>query len=151
MSIDEKTLRILKTITPVQWAAILKVAQENVKPSLAMSADTLENKVCNLVKALGVPPHYMGYKYLQDAVILMCQDKKNIRKVTCVIYPAIARKYGVKAGSVERNIRHAILRICNYGDPNLINKVFGKNNFTPKGIITNACAITCLAEYVTKT
>ena len=127
MNIDKKTARILDTITQEQWRAILKVAQQNLKVA-PVSLSALEYKVLNTVKEMGVPPHFLGYKYLQEAIIMGCQDESYIHKVTVIIYPTIAKKYNVTVASVERAIRHAIQTVFNSEDPEVcevLEKIFG--------------------------
>ena len=150
MNIDKETMRVLKTVTREQWNAILKVANQQLE-GMEIQSGVLEMKVQDVVKKIGVPLNYHGYKYLQDAILLVCRDENNIHRVTVNIYPTIAEKYNVTSGSVERCIRHAIQTACSKGKPELLEKIFGSSYLSEGCKPTNAYAIACLADYVITT
>lgn len=151
--------RILTTITDEQWEAILiaskkainlPVAQGGVKANsggknkaeVEKGENELRLKILNLVKEIGVPPHILGYSYLQDAVMLAYKDETYIHNVVKRLYPDIAEMYGTKGSRVERAIRHALEFVDNTGDENL-NEIFNTTKH-----LTNTQAIAALVEYI---
>lgn len=62
--------------------------------------------VSSVLMALGMPTHRKGYRYCQEALMLML-DNPN-QQVTKTIYPVLGKRHGVEASSVEKNIRDAI-------------------------------------------
>lgn len=76
---------------------------------------------CEL-NAVGVPSHIKGYDYLIDAVSLAILNHDILKSVTTKMYPQIAEKHGTTAGSVERDIRHAVGNTWKCADDEIIEK-----------------------------
>lgn len=76
---------------------------------------TIEKKASNLLYDLMLPPNYKGYKYLREAIIMLCEDvNADIGSFNKYIYPVIAKKYNTTPKNIERNIRFAIDKICSF-------------------------------------
>lgn len=95
----------------------------------------LKSKIAQVLKDLSIPVHLNGYKYLKDAVEIMCGNSKHVR-LTKEIYPTIAKKYKVTHGSVERAMRHAIEKAWDRRDPEIYRTYFGV--ISTKDIPTNS-------------
>ena len=54
---------------------------------------------------LGLTLRYIGFRYAEDALLLMKDDETRIFSVTKCLYPPIARKYSTSINAVERDIR----------------------------------------------
>ena len=74
---------------------------------------TIEKRTSKLLFDLMLPPNYKGYKYLREAIVLLC-DNVNAESGSFnkYIYPSIASKYNTTPQNVERNIRFAVNKIC---------------------------------------
>ena len=78
-----------------------------------------------VVRRLGFVFSYRGTGSLVDAVMLCVQDPEALTAVTKRVYPAIARKKGVKWRSVERNLRTAVDAFWERGNRELLNELAG--------------------------
>jgi two-component system response regulator (stage 0 sporulation protein A) len=76
---------------------------------------------------LGVPAHVKGYRYMRDAVMMVCEDLNAISGVTKKLYPKLAEKYDATPTRVERAIRHAIELSWNHNHYDAITYFFGSN------------------------
>lgn len=87
---------------------------------------TKEDRITNMVKDIGIPPHLKGYNYLKEAVSLVLEQPEILNKVTKVLYPGIAAKFDTTSTRVERSIRHAIEQVWNRHETvDHISKIFG--------------------------
>ena len=89
------------------------------------SSVNVNASVTRLLHKLGVPPHYKGFSYLRDAV-LMCADEGYLGgALTKELYPALAEKYATTPGGVEAAIRNAIIAAWETGNREAIVEVCG--------------------------
>ncbi len=73
---------------------------------------TTERRASNLLYDLMLPPNYKGYKYLKEAIIMLCDDvNAELGSFNKYIYPTIATKFNTTPKNVERNIRFAVSKI----------------------------------------
>ena len=67
----------------------------------ASSSVNVNASVTRLLHKLGVPPHYKGFSYLRDAV-LMCADEGYLGgALTKELYPALAEKYATTQAALK--------------------------------------------------
>ena len=64
---------------------------------------------------LSVTPNYKSHHMTVAAVNLVEEDPENLRLVTKVLYPMVARQYKTTWQAVERNIRSAAERAWSGG------------------------------------
>ena len=153
---EKEIARILGTITEEQWEAILS-ASEHVNSLPIMKGvskvdgegkNDEENKLRleaeSVIRKIGVPPNILGYVYLQDAIMLACEDKTYINNVVKRLYVDIAKKHNSTGARVERSIRHALGAAYRKGKTKLFEVLFGERDMPP----TNAYAIATMAEYI---
>lgn len=81
--------------------------------------------VTNILHEIGVPAHMLGHDYLRDAIILVFQSPKRLRRITIEVYPQVARMYGTSISSVEKSMRNAIETVWVRGNQELIYQMFG--------------------------
>ena len=60
------------------------------------------------LRAMGITPNYAGFCQTIAAVNLAHRDPERLLLVTKQLYPSIAKQYGVRWKSVERNIRSVV-------------------------------------------
>lgn len=120
----------------------VKTAQRTrgIKPS------SLENRITQIMRDVGVPAHIKGYQYMRDAVMLVIEDIELISSVTKRLYPELARRYRTTPSRVERAIRHAIEVAWTRGQVDTIHDLFGYTINTKKGKPTNSEFIAMIAD-----
>ena len=63
-------------------------------PSLRLNNKLyLEELVLQEMTRLGVPPHFKGYRYLKEAIVLVIEDQELLLAVTKRLYPKVAQRY----------------------------------------------------------
>ncbi|TWT08161.1 sporulation transcription factor Spo0A [Planococcus sp. CPCC 101016] len=108
---------------------------------------TKEDRITNMVKDIGIPPHLKGYNYLKEAVSLVLEQPEILNKVTKVLYPGIASKFDTTSTRVERSIRHAIEQVWNRHETvDHISKIFGYSVAHLESKPTNSEFIAMLAD-----
>ena len=88
---------------------------------------TNEKRASVLLYNLMLPPSYKGYKYLKDAILMLCDDNCDCTSFTKNIYPVIAGKYETTSQNIEKNIRSAVNRIYEVNAKEDLEKVLGKS------------------------
>ena len=124
---------------------VLKSAGNTARPQ-AMSLDSDELTVTEILHQIGVPAHIKGYQFLRDAILLTTADHGYINAVTKRLYPEIAKKNGTTASRVERAIRHAIEVAWDRGDVDTLNSYFGYTIHNLRGKPTNSEFIAMIAD-----
>jgi two-component system response regulator (stage 0 sporulation protein A) len=71
-------------------------------------ADRTVQMISTLFLRIGLPAHLLGFRFAQDAVVMLLDDPMLMRNRTKVLYPAIAARHRTTAFCVERAIRHVI-------------------------------------------
>lgn len=88
---------------------------------------TPEKKVSKLLYDLMLPPSYKGYRYIKDAILMLCDDNYVCTSFTKNIYPVIAEKYGSTSQNIEKNIRSAVNKIYAVNSREDLEKALGKS------------------------
>lgn len=108
--------------------------------------ESAEKQIIKILHEMGVPPHFKGFTYLRDAV-LMCQSRGYVGgALTKEIYPALAEKYNATIGGVEAAIRNAVVAAWENGNPEYISALCGSHR--GDRIPTNSLIIAKLAEEI---
>ena len=109
--------------------------------------DTIQ-KVTSLLSKLGIPANLKGHKYIRYAIILSLEDITVLDSITGILYPTIAKEYGVTSSRVERAIRYAIEVSFNRGNIKLVHNIFGYTIDIEKGKLTNSEFLATLTDYL---
>lgn len=125
-----------------------KISKDGVSKK-EISEEELVNKVTDVMHEIGIPAHILGHKYLRDAILFVIKDNTAINRVTKVLYPKIAKKYGTTSSKVERAIRHAIEVAWERGNVNVLDEYFGYTISMNKGKPTNSEFIAMIADNLT--
>ncbi len=91
----------------------------------------LYDRICLVLRELGVPAHLRGHAYLVEAVILVVQQPDALYHMTGQLYPAVAQKYHTTPAGAERAMRHAVETAWLRGDPGYLAYFFG-NSINPQ-------------------
>ena len=75
-----------------------------------MGMDEREYSLHELVRSFGITGSCSGYRYLICALSLLREEPDRLELVTKRIYPEVARRFGVTAGTVEGALRRAAVR-----------------------------------------
>ena len=113
---------------------------QSAKPS------SIESRITQIMRDVGVPAHIKGYQYMRDAVLLVIDDIELISSVTKRLYPELAKRYKTTPSRVERAIRHAIEVAWTRGQVETIHELFGYTINTKKGKPTNSEFIAMIAD-----
>lgn len=116
----------------MKLAMVSDVFNENIDltdlyKAFKTSEMTIERKASALLYDLMLSPSYKGYKYLKDAILMLCDDKYDCTSFTKNIYPVIAEKYGSTSQNIEKNIRTAIIRIYEANSKEDFERILGKS------------------------
>lgn len=73
---------------------------------------------------MGITPNYAGFCQTIAAVDLVHRDPERLLLVTKRLYPSVAKQYGVRWKTVERNIR-AVVTMAWERNPDLLRTLAG--------------------------
>ena len=126
---------------------VLKSAGNTARPQ-AVSLDSDELTVTEILHQIGVPAHIKGYQFLRDAILLTMNEPEYINAVTKRLYPEIAKRNATTASRVERAIRHAIEVAWDRGDVDTLNSYFGYTIHSLRGKPTNSEFIAMISDKI---
>ena len=107
-------------------------------------SNSTEGAVTRILHRLGVPPHYKGFSYLREAVMMCASTGYLSGALTKELYPALAHKYSTTPGGVEAAIRNAIIAAWESGNRDAIKELCGQHS--GDRVPTNSLIIAKLAE-----
>lgn len=84
---------------------------------------TIDQKVTEILHKMGVPPHFKGFAYLRDAVLMYLKEGYYAGGLTKEMYPALAKKYRTTMSGVEAGIRNALAAAWENGNTEFIKKL----------------------------
>jgi hypothetical protein len=106
----------------------------------------MEIKISALLHQIGMPAHIKGYQFLREAILMAHKDFAVLDRITKVLYPTIASKFGTTPSRVERAIRHAIEVAFIRGNMDNIAELFGSTVNGNKSKPTNSEFISMVAD-----
>ncbi|MBE5876163.1 MAG: phosphoglycolate phosphatase [Lachnospiraceae bacterium] len=74
---------------------------------------------------LGCQASQIGYRYLREAICVVCEMPDTISCVTKLLYPEVAKRFGTNDKQVERAIRNTIETAWEKGHPENMREIFG--------------------------
>lgn len=93
---------------------------------------------------LGLLQHLKSTKLTIDVLKLYLESPDDLRMLTKTIYPAIAKKYGLKASAIEKNLRYAVSQMQK-NQTELYKQLF---SYPGCGKITNGEFLSVVAESI---
>lgn len=108
----------------------------------------ITERIIHYFSAIGMPPHYKGYRYLVEAISLVIFEQEYLDKVTKRLYPMVAERFDTTPLHVERAIRHAIEMTWERGSFEQLNQLFPYSIDAQKGKPTNSSFIAAMAERI---
>lgn len=121
-----------------------------VEKRIVIKNEDLENVIAAILRDLGVSTRLCGYQYTIEAVKIILEENIVMLEgqVTTHIYPTVAKKYGKKAATVERGVRHAIQSIWkNMNNTDTLKWYFG-NVLDSKEAPSVGSFIFAIADYI---
>ncbi len=128
-------------------AAEFKFSKKNKGIGSLFNKDYSE-EVSEALNMLGIPAKIKGYKYLKEALEIVCNDRAAMNAINEKIYRRIAADSNTTAMCVERNIRHAIEIAVLRGSHESYAYYFGYSIDSNKGKPTNGEFIAAIAEKI---
>ena len=116
-------------------------------PAMQQNND-LYDRICAVLRELGVPAHLKGHAYLAEAVILTLHHPDYLHHMMEQLYPAVARKYHTTPACAERAMRHAVETAWLRGDPDTLACFFGNSVSPRKGKPVNAEFIAQISSFL---
>ena len=110
--------------------------------------DGLYTQASEIMLRIGLKAKLSGYKYLRDAICIVCKEPKALNSVYGMIYYPIALKYNKKAHCIERAMRNAIETAWTYGNIDAIEEFFGYTVGANKGKPTSLEFIAQVSEMI---
>ena len=68
----------------------------------------LEVEVTDILHKARIPANVKGFNYLRTAIMFSVNNAEMVQRITKLLYPTVAKRYGATPSQVERAIRHAI-------------------------------------------
>lgn len=119
------------------------------KPLKPVQAEPdLELEVTNIMHAVGIPPHMIGYQYLREAIIQSSKSPRAFTSVTKILYPEVAKKFESTPQKVERAIRNAIESAWARGKTGQNPSIFGGQINFSKDKPTNSEFIAMMSDRI---
>ena len=112
--------------------------------------DAVPTRVYEILDDIGVPQQLKGYDYLAVAITCAMEYLPQQVSITKIIYPKVAECFNTTPARAERNIRHAIEKLFEFGNLKMIHKYFGNAIDSNKGKLINSQFIYSLAKYVSR-
>ena len=84
---------------------------------------TAEQRVIEILHKMGVPPHFKGFAYLKDAVLMYMKEGYYAGGLSKEMYPALAEKYRTTMSGVEAGIRNALAAAWENGNTEFIKRL----------------------------
>ena len=109
---------------------------------------TLEQKITEIMKEIGVPPNLMGYNYITKAIEFSYNNENYLKAITTRLYPDIADYFGKRANTIDGNVRHAIEITLSYADEAVLEYYFGKIYRGKTRILTNSQFIAGIVKFL---
>ncbi|MCL2670702.1 MAG: hypothetical protein FWF10_01525 [Clostridiales bacterium] len=123
--------------------------QSGATPAPSVNARKTERVAAKLLQNLGVSPHLQGYRFLLEAVKMVCAaDNLTKLRVMGDIYPAVAEKCGCSVAVVERGMRHAIASSWIFADIGCLQAHFGYTVDAARDVPSNSAYIFTVAAHV---
>lgn len=122
------------------------VRKENPPDVPEKSKATIEWRVGNLLKEIGMPMNILGYQYMKKALILIYENEAMLHNITKELYPTIANEFGTKPSRAERALRHSIEATFDRGNLEMLQQIFGHYHSRGKEKATNSEFISTLVE-----
>ena len=126
-------------------AAICSLTETKTQPKTGSS---LEWRIADILRNIGVSANLRGYKYLKYAIQLAIENPNVLNGITKNLYPDVAKHFQSDSSKVERGMRHAIDVAWLRGDVDIQQVIFGNSVNLKTGKPTNSEFIAGVAEYL---
>ena len=108
----------------------------------------LAEKAKTSLNLIGIQPNIKGYRYLQYGIAAHCLYSSSADgvQITKGIYPLLAEIFLSTPAKIERNMRYAIMQLCDREKTLLYTELFSR--IVPEGAFpTNSVFLTAVANY----
>ncbi len=108
---------------------------------------TLENRIANALKDMGLHASFRGFQYSCEAVKQVALNPDMLHRVMDGLFVQIANMYDTTPSGVERGIRYAVEKIWELGDTEIIKYYLGNSISMDKDKPTCKQFVATLAEF----
>ena len=146
MKTKQQSVNLMKNLA---FRSVLRKEQSRI---CVENIEFLAEKAKNSLNLIGIPPHIKGYRYLQYGIAAYClySGTTDGIQITKGIYPLLAEIFLSTPAKIERNMRYAIMRLCDKEKTLLYNELFSR--LIPEGEFpTNSVFLTAVANYTKST
>ena len=114
-------------------------ARREAVPALTLHREWIRMQACACLKALAVPAHLLGHRYMCDAVELMLESGSPMHlSMMRDVYPHVAKREDTSPVMVDRAMKHAVEVAWRKGNVLMQQAYFGYSSVDKKGMPTNA-------------
>jgi len=149
----KEAIRIMQEVRNLSyddWEELKAILIKSCEDEERKETVSLEKKVYNLMKEIGIPFGNKGYDYVARAIMLCLEKPAIIQAVNKELYPTLAKEYGTTISGVERAIRYAVETVWESGNIEKLHEIFGYAYSPTKGKTTNTEFIAGIAEWIRK-
>ena len=93
---------------PFTAAVLAQRIREAADPAAPPGTQDPEQFIHSALRALGIPAHLDGRRYVQRAVAMALQDRNYLHGITKSLYPELAKYFHTNSRCIERSIRSAV-------------------------------------------
>lgn len=110
----------------------------------------LNEEITELLKEVGMPMNFLGFKYTRQFIFLVLQEKdEDVQSLKMMkYYEKIAKHYDSTVPRVDRSIRQAMKKTFSDMSPDIMRKYFGNTVISKTGKPTNTVFIKTMIEYL---
>lgn len=126
MTNEEMIIKELNEINRKLDEILMELRSTRHAESFLKNRNADESTVSEFLCQLGVPRALLGFKYLRDIILILLEDNKNM--LISEVYDEVAKKHGIVGiHKIERAIRYVKERTIQYGNQELLSKIYGEN------------------------
>lgn len=106
--------------------------------------------ITHIMLRMGFHANQYGYRYLREAICQCMADPELLTSVTKLLYPTVAKIYGVDCKKIERAIRTSIETAWREEKWNIVDRVFGTDIDYHQKRPTNTDFIDGMIKYMSR-
>ena len=107
--------------------------------------NNLRQTIYSYLLMCGLSPVHKGFKLLIEAVILILQSDFKLKSLQSGVYSVLAKKYGIKPDTAQKDIKNAIDYAGLNGDLDFFSREF-QHVMSPQGSVSTAAFLYSVAN-----
>ena len=86
---------------------------------------TMEQRVTDILRRIGITARHKGYYYVRDAILLIVENENFIGFAEKELYPVIAKSHNTTSARIGKAIYNCLAAACIRGNKPFIDHLFG--------------------------